>query len=63
MTDTTTRLRGDVKRFTLYLSSALHKRLRIAAVEADTSASKLAESLIAEGLDRNERTPAELRPL
>lgn len=56
MTDTDTKRKGDVKRVTFYLPSALHRRLRVRAAQADTSGTALAKRYIEDGLDRDEAT-------
>lgn len=50
--------RGDTKRVTFYLPSALHRRLRVLAATTDTKATELARRYITEGLDADERAQA-----
>lgn len=49
------KLKGETRRFTAYLPSALLLRLKIRAAHADTSATALTRRYITEGLDRDEK--------
>jgi plasmid stability protein len=58
-----TQLKGDTKRVTFYLPTALHRRLKVRAAQRDTSATALAARFIDEGLRRDETKSATVHPL